>query len=192
MAANRYVHKPQLAQTLRASHALLAEWKGMEPYPGHDWPHWRHWGHLYTWTCGSNLSHWYMAQDIWTSLAFVFYLLKHNVCNTAALAKTLAAAVRHLLLPFIGIESESSASLVPSQTITLSTSHAAPDVPCTVLATSGSSLTIPHTACTSRAALVAPCTMLAASGSSSAAPHASRASICLNTTCAQSWFFHWP
>ncbi len=82
MAANGYVHKPNSAKTPQASCTLLAEWMGTEPSPDQDWPCWRNYGHQHTRTWGQALNSWYMTQDVWTPLAFLFILLKQDIFGT--------------------------------------------------------------------------------------------------------------
>ncbi len=41
-----------------------------------SWPRWRVNGPLFSWTCGNAPNYWYMAQDVSTSLAFTFTVLR--------------------------------------------------------------------------------------------------------------------
>ncbi len=163
MAANGYTHKPHIAKTPQASQALLAEWTGMSPYPGEGWPRWRNHGFLYSWTCGTRLNDWYMVQDVWTPLAFLFMVLRRKILDQPPFqsAQPLVQVALSTLEPYAAgtVPSSMATALLP--TSSAASSNATPL--CAAPPRAASSSTVPLHA-------VPPCAASSSTISSSAMP----------------------
>ncbi len=96
----------------------MAEWTRMSPYPGEGWLRWRNHGFLYTWTCRTHLNDWYMVQDVWTPLTFLFMVLRWRILDQSPLqcAQPLVQVALSTLEPYApgAMPSYMAAALSPS------------------------------------------------------------------------------
>ncbi len=78
MVANDYTHKPIKKKVAKCWFAHLALPEGK--FHGYSkWPSWRIPTILYQWKVSYDIAVWYMIQDVWTPLSFVFMLVQRRL-----------------------------------------------------------------------------------------------------------------